>query len=155
MLDPKIDWAKLNNDLADDEIFVVSRHPLTPDVFFKDAFYSRVKDYTKDSTEELLSLADVIITDYSSIIFEASLLKKPVVFYCSDFGEFEPDFYIDYDNELPGEIIKDSERLLEAVRNASSAFDEEKNNAFREKFMGACDGRSTARILSLIENYLK
>lgn len=155
VLDPKIDWAKLNNDLADDEIFVVSRHPLTPDVFFKDAFYSRVKDYTKDSTDELLSLADVIITDYSSIIFEASLLKKPMVFYCSDFGEFEPDFYIDYDNELPGEIIKDSEGLLEAVRNAYSARDEEKISAFREKFMSACDGRSTGRILNLIGNYLK
>ena len=155
VLDPKIDWAKLNNDLADDEIFVVSRHPLTPEVFFKDAFYSRVKDYTKDSTEELLSLADVIITDYSSIIFEASLLKKPMVFYCSDFGEFEPDFYLDYDNELPGEIIKDSEKLLDAVRNASSVSDKEKIDSFRERFMSACDGRSTARILSLIGNYLK
>lgn len=154
-LDPKIDWAKLNRDLADDEIFVVSRHPLTPDVFFKDAFYSRVKDYTKDSTDELLSLADVIITDYSSIIFEASLLKKPMVFYCSDFGEFEPDFYLDYDNELPGEIVKDSEKLLEAIRNAPSVSTEEKITAFREKFMDACDGRSTDRILALIENYLK
>ena len=154
-LDPKIDWAKLNRELADDEIFVVSRHPLTPEVFFKDAFYSRVKDYTKDPTTELLSLADVIITDYSSIIFDASLLNKPMVFYCSDFGEFEPDFYLDYDNALPGEIVKDSEKLLEAIRRAPDVSDAEKIAAFREKYMGACDGRSTERILRLIGDYLK
>ena len=154
-LDPKIDWAKLNRDLADDEIFVVSRHPLTPEVFFRDAFYSRVKDYTKDPTSELLSVADVIITDYSSIIFEASLLKKPMVFYCSDFGDFEPDFYLDYDKELPGEIVKDSEKLLEAIRKASQNSTEERITAFREKYMDACDGRSTERILGLIGAYLK
>lgn len=154
-LDPKIDWAKLNRELADDEIFVVSRHPLTPEVFFRDAFYSRVKDYTKDPTSELLSLADVVITDYSSIIFDASLLEKPMVFYCSDFGEFEPDFYLDYDKELPGEIVKESEKLLEAVRNAPENSTKEKISAFRKKYMNACDGRSTDRILSLIGTYLK
>jgi len=154
-LDPKIDWAKLNRELADDEIFVVSRHPLTPEVFFKGAFYSRVKDYTSDPTSELLSLADVIITDYSSIIFDASLLSKPMVFYCSDFGEFEPDFYLDYEKELPGEIIKESSELLEAIRRASQISTKEKISSFREKYMDACDGRSTERILSLIGKYLK
>ena len=155
VLNPKIDWAKLNRDLADDEIFVVSRHPLTPEVFFKDAFYSRVKDYTKDPTSELLSLADVIITDYSSIIFDASLLKKPMVFYCPDFGEFEPDFYLDYENELPGEIVKDSEILLDAIRKAPGISDDERISAFRKKYMDACDGRSTERILQLIGSYLE
>ncbi|MBR3817301.1 MAG: CDP-glycerol glycerophosphotransferase family protein [Clostridia bacterium] len=154
-LDPKIDWAKLNRELDDDEIFVVSRHPLTEKEFFKGAFYSRVKDYTRDPTSELLSVADVIITDYSSIIFDAVLLKKPTVFYCSDFGEFEPDFYLNYESELPGEIVKDSDYLLEAVRRAHADGESEISENFRRKYMGSCDGRSTARIIELIRSYIE
>lgn len=153
-LDPKIDWAKLNRELDDDEIFVVSRHPLTEKEFFKGVFYSRVKDYTKDPTSELLSLADVIITDYSSIIFDAALLGKPTVFYCSDLGEFEPDFYLNYESELPGEIIKDSDLLLEAVRRARVCGNADISEAFTKKYMGSCDGRSTARVLELIKGYM-
>lgn len=154
-LDPKIDWAKLNRELADDEIFVVSRHPLSENEFFRDVFYSRVKDYTKDPTSELLSLADVVITDYSSIIFDASLLNKPMVFYCSDFGEFEPDFYLDYEKDLPGEIVKDSEKLLSAIRSAQEKSTPELISDFRRKYMESCDGKSTDRIIKLIKDYLK
>lgn len=154
-LDPKIDWAKLNKELADDEIFVISRHPLSENEFFKDVFYSRVKDYTKDPTSELLSVADVVITDYSSIIFDASLLKKPMVFYCSDFGEFEPDFYLDYEKDLPGEIIKDSKLLLSAIRRAHEKSSPELIDSFRRKYMESCDGKSTDRIIKLIKEYLK
>ena len=154
-LDPKIDWARLNRELDDDEIFVVSRHPLAEKEFFKGAFYSRVKDYTKDPTSELLSLADVIITDYSSIIFEAVLLGKPTVFYCSDLGEFEPDFYLNYEAELPGEIIKDSSELLEAVRRAASSCDGSvAYDEFRRKYMGSCDGKSTKRVIAMIKEYM-
>ncbi len=153
-LDPKIDWAELNKNLADDEIFVISRHPLSAQELLKGKFYSRVKDYTKDPTNELLSLADVVITDYSSIIFDASLLGKPMVFYCSDFGEFEPDFYLDYDKDLPGEIVKDSEKLLEAIRRAEAVSTPERVDAFRRKYMESCDGKSTKRIIKLIKSYL-
>ncbi len=153
--DPKIDWSKLNKELADDEIFVVSRHPISESEFFKGVFYSRVKDYTKDPTSELLSLADVIVTDYSSIIFDGALLGKPMVFYCSDFGEFEPDFYLDYEKELPGEIVKDSSVLLEALRRAEGVSTPELISGFRKKYMGACDGKSTERIIRLISDYMK
>ncbi len=153
-LDPKIDWAELNKNLADDEIFVISRHPLSSQELLKGKFYSRVKDYTKDPTNELLSLADVVITDFSSIIFDASLLGKPMVFYCSDLGEFEPDFYLDYEKELPGEIVKASEGLLTAIRRADGVSTPERVDAFRRKYMEGCDGKSTERIIKLIRKYL-
>lgn len=153
-LDPHIDWAELNKNLADDEIFVISRHPLSTQELLGGKFYSRVKDYTKDPTNELLSLADVVITDYSSIIFDASLLNKPMVFYCSDFGEFEPDFYLDYEKELPGEIVKSSENLLDAIRRADSVSTPERVDEFRRKYMDGCDGKSTQRIIKLIRSFL-
>ncbi len=151
--DPKIDWAQLNNDLADDEVFVIGRHPVMKKEFFKD-FYSRIKDYTADPTPELLAVADVIITDYSSVIFDASLMDKSMVFYCPDYGSYERDFYLNYDKDLPGEIVTDSSGLLDALRSAESEESKARVRAFREKQMGACDGKSTERIVRLIEGYL-
>lgn len=152
--DPLIDWAKLNADLADDEVFVIGRHPVMKKPFFKE-FYSRIKDYTLDPTPELLAVADVVVTDYSSVIFDASLLNKPMLFYCPDYGSYERDFYLDYDKDLPGETVTSGDKLLEALREAKSEEGLARVAAFREKQMGACDGKSTERICRLIEDYLK
>lgn len=154
-LETKIDWAKLNDELADDEVFVVSRHPVMKEEFFKGAFYSRVKDYTSDPTPELLAIADVVITDYSSIIFDASLMDKSMLFYCPDYGNYERDFYLDYDKDLPGEIISDFSELLPALRRADEVSSKKVIAEFRQKEMGACDGHSTERVVKLIEEYLK
>lgn len=154
--DPKIDWENLNDELADDEVFIVSRHPVMKKEFFKDAFYSRVKDYTFEPTPVLLSVADVVITDYSSIIFDASLLDMPMLFYCPDYNEYERDFYLDYEKDLPGEIVTDYANLLSKIREASEkGSDSEKMKVFREKEVGACDGHSTERVSKLIQDYLK
>ena len=102
----------------------------------------------------MLAIADVIITDYSSVIFDASLMDKAMVFYCPDYGSYERDFYLNYDKDLPGEIVTDPEKLLEALRNAETEEAKQKVRAFREKQMGACDGKSTERIAKLIKDYL-
>ena len=152
--DPCIDWSKLNDDLDDDEVFIVGRHPVMKKEFFSTHIYSRVKDYTFESTTELLSVADVVITDYSSVIFDAALLNRPLVFYCPDYDTNERDFYLDYEKDLPGEIIYDNERLLEAVRNAHVDYDTEAMQQFKEKELGACDGHSTERVAGIVMKLL-
>lgn len=153
--DPQIDWSKLNDELADDEVFIISRHPVMKKEFFKNAFYSRVKDYTFEPTPLLLSVADAVITDYSSIIFDASLLDTPMVFYCPDYDTYEREFYLDYEKELPGQIVKTGDQLLKSIREAvENGSDSEKMRAFREKEVGACDGHSTQRAAQLIMSYL-
>ncbi len=152
---PKIDWSELNDELGDDEVFVICRHPSMKEEYIKGRFYSRVKDYTFESTSELLAVADVIITDYSSVVFDASLMDKPTVFYCPDYEEHKDDTYIDYEKELPGEKITEAKEILPAARRAGEVSSAEIRALFNEKQMGACDGKSTERILSVIKNYLK
>ncbi|MCM1363664.1 MAG: bifunctional glycosyltransferase family 2 protein/CDP-glycerol:glycerophosphate glycerophosphotransferase [Faecalibacterium sp.] len=153
--DPKIDWAKLNDELADDEVFIISRHPVMKEEFFKNAFYSRIKDYTFEPSPDLLAIANVVITDYSSIIFDASLLNMPLVFYCPDYDEYEREFYLNYEEDLPGSIVKDSNEMLGAIREALEKGSEtEKIKRFKELEVGACDGHSTERVVNLIKGYL-
>lgn len=150
--DPKIDWVKLNDELNEDEVFVVSRHPVMKNAFFGGEYFSHVRDLTDEPTQELLSAAAVVITDYSSIIFDAALLSLPIVFYCPDYETYERSFYLDYNSELPGAVVKEQSDLLGAVR--SSLQDEKAFAASREfckKEMSACDGHSTERIVELIK----
>lgn len=153
--DPKIDWKKLNDDLDDDEVFVISRHPFMKETYIKGCFYSRVKDYTFDPTAELIAIADVVITDYSSIVFDASLMGKPMVFYAPDYDDYNGEFYLSYEKDLPGEIITDSGDLLAALKRAPQISSAEKIREFRDREMGACDGRATERIIGIIRDSLK
>lgn len=152
--DPKIKWSTLNEALDDDEIFILSRHPFMRQQYIKGMFYPRVKDYTDDPTTELLAIADVVVTDYSTIVFDVSLMGKPMVFYAPDYDKYESEFYFTYDKYLPGEIIYSSEDLLSALRRAKQASSKEKLAEFCKMEMDGCDGNATKKVVSLIEKRL-
>lgn len=96
--------------------------------------------------ETALCAADILIADYSSLIFEYSLLNKPMLFYAYGLEEYEHDrsFYFDYKSFVPGKIVINNDEIISAIQK--NDFRKDRIPAFREKFMGACDGRSTARI---------
>ena len=141
--------------LDDDEIFILCRHPNMKHEYIKGMLYPRVKDYTTDSAMELLSVADVVITDYSAIMFDSTIMDIPMVFYCPDYDTYDCDFYLNYERDVPGEIIKNPDELLEAARRAKDNGYKESIKAFKEMEMGACDGNSTERVCKLIESYIK
>lgn len=155
VFDPKLDWNELNDVLDDDEIFILCRHPNMKHEYIKGMLYPRVKDYTTDSAMELLSVADVVITDYSAIMFDSTIMDIPMVFYCPDYDTYDCDFYLNYERDVPGEIIKNPNELLEAARRAKDNGYKESIKAFKEMEMGACDGNSTERVCKLIESYIK
>jgi CDP-ribitol ribitolphosphotransferase len=100
-------------------------------------------------TERLLPVVDVLISDYSSVIYDFLLLERPMVFYAPDLAYYEQtkQFYIDYRREMPGEIVTDAKRLPEAVQRAYAHPQRERMRAFKETYMGACDGRALERLL--------
>ncbi len=101
--------------------------------------------------EELLVVSDICITDYSSLIFEYSLFERPMVFYAYDLDEFYDyrGFYYRYDESfLPGEITRTEDELFAAIERAiENGANVERVRAFKERFMGACDGGSAKRIV--------
>ena len=111
-------------------------------------------DLTDESTLSLLTVCSVLITDYSSVIFDAALLHKPMVFLCPDIANYERGFYLDYPADLPGEAVMDAADLLPAVRRANENPPPEKLQSFIREQMGACDGHSTERVVDLIKSWL-
>ena len=98
-------------------------------------------------TEELYPVTDVLIADYSSLIYEYLLFGHPLVLYCPDLDRYrsERGFYMDI-SEIPGETVtkRDMDLLAEAVKRAHT--DEDRLKEFLDRYMSACDGMATERI---------
>lgn len=147
--DPKLaqyeDIQWLARRLGDDVFIIIKVHPLL------------IKKYPYDNctltTDQLLPVADLMITDYSSIFFEYCIYKRPIIFYAPDVEKYgmQRGFYLDY-NSLPGVIAKDKRILEQEVRHAllqGQQYDA-KAEAFYKKYMCGCDGHVLKRMTDFI-----
>ena len=134
---------KLMSDLSEGWYIITKLHP----------HMKRSYDLRESSipTEELLPVIDILITDYSSVLFDYVLLDKPLVLYAPDLQEYvdKRGLYIDY-SELPGIIVTEGEHLTEAVLSEYGSYNPQRTKLFREIYMSACDGGATERILKEI-----
>lgn len=140
--------------LANEYVFVCKHHPLVKKLpVIAPAYRDFATDMTKEmSIEELLCAADICISDYSSLIFEFSLFEKPMLFYAYDLEEYFDwrGFYYDYDTLTPGPVFRSSEEMVDYISHIDSRFDVDTVRAFRQRFMSACDGHATDRILDAV-----
>ena len=133
------------NKLSSDWYFIIKAHPHIDS-------HRQVSNCTIP-TEELLCVADVLITDYSSVLYDYLLYEKPVVLFAPDLADYEGErgFYIDY-RSLPFPLVEDMAGLTQAVRDSDKEFEDYREELIRwkEKYVGACDGHASERILKLI-----
>ena len=154
------DLEKMYNELKDDYVLLLKLHPHLAKGFNAQTF---APEYMKDFAikphpaypiENLLCAADILISDYSSLIFEYSLLEKPMIFFAYDLEEYESGraFYYDYQSFVPGEIVRDTDGIIREIRKCEFSFDKNRITEFKNKFMSACDGNSAKRIFDSIIN---
>ena len=95
---------------------------------------------------ELIAASDILITDYSSIIFDWYITERPVIFFMYDLEEYEGGrgLYFELDEYLYGRLARNKDELVTAVREEDMCAD--KRAAFGEKFMSACDGNSREKV---------
>ncbi len=130
-----LDLGLLRDRLGDDHVVLVRRHPfvrrsapLGPELA---GFAIDVSDHP--DVNELLLVSDLLVTDYSSVIYEFSLLARPMLFFAPDFEAYERErgFYFDYRTGVPGPIFETSAPLADAIR--AGAFDRARVEAFRRR----------------------
>ncbi len=102
-------------------------------------------------TERLLPVVDLLISDYSTILFEFLFFDKPYVLFAPDLKEYERNrgFYIDYFSLSPY-LATDLEQLKNVVLNALLQPNGEWVCKQKEFHISSCDGKSTERILKSI-----
>lgn len=103
-----------------------------------------------ENVNDLLIAADVLVTDYSSIIFDYALLNKPIVYFTYDEESYAYNrgLYESFDNYVYGEVAKNRDELISAIK--SEYLDIDKRQEFINKFMSSCDGNATERTIRLI-----
>ncbi|MBE6837334.1 MAG: CDP-glycerol glycerophosphotransferase family protein [Ruminococcus sp.] len=102
-------------------------------------------------SERLLPVCDLLITDYSSIVFDYLVYRKPFVFFTPDYDEYMKTrgCYVPYES-YPTTLAKTEKELSEGVRYELSERNKQDLDKAFEFHMGACDGNSTLRILKVL-----
>ena len=151
------DINEVCSKIPDDYAIIIKHHPFVNDVQpIPDRFKDRVIDLSADNElNDLLFVTNVIITDYSSLVFEASLIDIPMIFYVFDLEKYinERDFYFDFKLYAPGKIVYSTEQLIDSIKNED--YCTEKIKPFADMFFDYRDGRSTQRVVKLIYDNLK
>ncbi len=113
---------------------VIKLHPLTS-FSIGDSRVIKDDDFT---SLEFFHKADIIITDYSAVLFEALMLDKPLYFYDFDYDVYMSNraLYIDYKTQMPGVIAEDPEVLMQAIDDED--YDLEKIRAFKHLMIAPC-----------------
>ncbi len=149
---PRCDGLKMVRKVfegLDDRYFLIIR--LHPNLKKKYPKYWNQKT-TELPTEALLPVTSVLITDYSSILFDYCLYRKPFILFCPDIDEYKKTrgFYVD-PSEFPAPLAKTQSELETALRERTYFdYSEQDYEQFYEKYMGSCTGNSIEKILSAV-----
>jgi len=122
--------------------FVASKVPIPTQ--YADRFFD-FSHYPKGL--ELLHVTDVLITDYSSIIYEYSLLDRPMLFFAPDKVNYAATrgFHRDFDETAPGRVCETFDEVLEALANQD--YDIDKVARFRDENFDIVDTGAADRVI--------
>ena len=99
---------------------------------------------------ELYLAADVLVTDYSSVMFDFALTGKPIVYYAYDLDRFRDEirgFYFDLVPQAPGPVVQTEDELVDALLHLDTDRWSQPYAAFRSTYGGLEDGHATDRVL--------
>ena len=131
---------------ASDSVFVFKMHPfINKPVPIPERYRDRMLDLSAyPNINDLFYVTDLLITDYSSNIYEFSLMRKPILFYAFDIDGYSKSrgFHRDYRSNVPGKITETFEEMCDAI--ISGDFEYEKveeyiKNNFEQTDTHACD----------------
>ena len=144
-----LDLAALREGLGDDHVLLLRAHPFVAARFRErapsDGFVIDVSDHPE--INELMLVSDVLVTDYSSAIYEFALLERPMAFFAPDHAAYQRErgFYLDFPDDLPGPVFETTAELAAYLRDGP--FDLERVRRFRAESFDVADGRSTRRFV--------
>ncbi|WP_439812162.1 bifunctional glycosyltransferase/CDP-glycerol:glycerophosphate glycerophosphotransferase [Streptomyces sp. P9-2] len=157
----RIDLARFAADLGEGRTLVVRLHPTLADGPARGLGLSELhrRGVLVDATDEpevqdVLLTADVLVTDYSSVMFDYALLDRPVVVHADDWDAFRASrgAYLDVTAEAPGHVTRSYREL--AWLFASGTWEDEESArlraAFRERFCEYDDGRAAERVVRTV-----
>lgn len=148
-----LDINLMKEKLKDEYILILKLHPL-----IKSEVGSKYGEFVLDLSDykninDLLMIADILISDYSSVPFEFSLLNKPTLFYAYDLEEYKENRGIwgEYQELVGNLVVYNTEDLIKLITTDINSMENEIVE-FNKKWNGYNDGNSTKKVIDKIYN---
>jgi CDP-glycerol glycerophosphotransferase len=154
LADLRLDLELLQRRLGEDYVVLLRFHSI---VKGRPEIRADQQDFVRDvtlfpDTQDLLLVADVLMTDYSSIMFDYAALDRPMVFFTYDLDHYRGSlrgFYLDFEDVAPGPLVRTSEEVVEALSDLDALRSRyaDQRAAFVERFAPLDDGHAAARVV--------
>lgn len=155
--EPPIDFDKLYEVLKTENTeMIVKYHYYVKEKPDFAKYGGVIRDSEKDIAE-LYPLCDMMITDYSSTMFDYAVLKRPMVFFAYDLERYEREngFYFEYQKLVPGPFVRTQEELFAVLkRSFDFAPYAERQEAFYQQFTSEENGNAAAEAVNLLAGHL-
>ena len=153
----KIDFSLLQEQLGNEYIILLKAHYLVGEQLDLRGFEGFIYQFGPDvDIAELYLISDMLITDYSSVMFDYSILNRPMLFFTYDLELYKDKlrgFYFDFLEEAPGPVVKTSQELLVAIQEYNPWEYKTKYEEFRKKYNHADQGNASEKVVDLILSY--
>lgn len=148
-----INLQQVIDQISEDYVILYKMHPLISHVTFEEN--ERIINCNTMSIRKLFSITDILISDYSAIIYDFSVFNKPMIFYCPDLESYKEKvgIYLDYEKEMPGPICKTEGEVISIINK--NEYDLNRIESFKNKYFQYFDGKSTQRVVQLIDQLMK
>ncbi|WP_241648153.1 bifunctional glycosyltransferase/CDP-glycerol:glycerophosphate glycerophosphotransferase [Pediococcus acidilactici] len=153
-----LDLKKFLSETSSDTCILIRTHYLIANNLDLSGYGNRVinvSDY--EDITDLYLISDLLITDYSSVFFDYSILRRPILFFAYDLKAYANDirgFYVDYHATVPGPIVETNEALMPLIKRAlhepATFVNTRKYKTFLNKFAIWEDGHATERLLKTV-----
>lgn len=153
----ELNIQKMQGILDNDYVLLVRAHYMVSnemDIRENYPFAINVSNYP--SIEELYSISDVLITDYSSVMFDFAYLKKPMIFYAYDLEKYlhgERGVYLDYQNIVPGPLVRTTDEIIDSLNNyqhLDEAYKEKYEKFYNDFCQYGREGNSSIKVIDKI-----
>ncbi len=150
----ELDIDKWQNALCDNYVLFIRGHHLSREEKVSQSDF--VRDGNKDiSVEEICKISDILITDYSAIAFNYSILHRPIIGYTYDFDEYAKTrgTYLSL-NDVFGDAHFDNENeLIHYIKNIDFNLATKHTQKIQEKYM-YCDGRASEYCINFLKEQI-
>lgn len=154
----KLDLDKMKEKYGEDHVVILRLHYLVAENLDLSNYDNFVIDFSKHGDiRDLYIISDLLITDYSSVFFDYSILKKPIIFFVYDLVNYRDvlrGFYFDFEKEAPGPLLTTSDEVISEIdKIINNNYVPLKNyEEFSKRFIYLEDGKATERA---VKEFLK
>ncbi|RKO63036.1 bifunctional glycosyltransferase/CDP-glycerol:glycerophosphate glycerophosphotransferase [Caldibacillus debilis] len=152
----QLDLDMMKKELNDEYIILIRLHHFMTKGFSLEEHKDFAYDISwYDDISDLYLISDILITDYSSVMFDYALLDKPMLFFTYDYEKYKNQLrgmYFDFADESPGPLLFNTHEIVREIKDISNFYKKygNKYRAFKEKFCQYDDGHACEKIYNAV-----